>query len=127
MRRQWAVLDGRLDYFRRYFSLNLSRRRVCGLLRSIFRPSMLAASTCVGKSSGWRFACRKAFTGRFGISGSTHVVILDSLPYRQNRRCGEGDNRTIANRFSRKPAAMKTSHVKKLTLGAVPVFFLSLT
>lgn len=35
-----ALCDGRADYCRRYFNLYLSRRRVCRLLRSTFRPSM---------------------------------------------------------------------------------------
>jgi hypothetical protein len=33
-----------------------------------------------------RMACRTAFTGRCPICGSTRIVILDSLPCRQNRR-----------------------------------------
>src|SRR4051794_30510570 len=39
-------------YLRRYFSRYLSRNRVCRFERSIFRPSMNAVSTSVGKSSG---------------------------------------------------------------------------
>jgi hypothetical protein len=40
---------------------------------------------------------------------------------------GESDNRTTLNRGNLKPAAMKISHVKRFTLSAVPVFFLSFT
>jgi len=68
-----------------------------------------------------------AFTGRSAISGSTRVVIFDSLPCRQNRRDGNGDNRTTSNRGNRKSAAMKTSYLKRFTLGAAPFLFLSLT
>src|SRR3954462_5181181 len=43
------------SYLRRYFSRYLSRSRVCRFDRSIFRPSMNAVSTWVGKSSGSPF------------------------------------------------------------------------
>src|ERR1700675_4593226 len=71
--------------------------------------------------------CPHAFPATGAICGWTHAIIFDSMPCRQNTEGMRGDNRMTSNRDNRKPAAMKTLHAKRFTLGVVAGFFLLLT